>query len=65
MAANTPFMMSLVPILGAAISFFVFSLLMIVCIRHCDEKKQQAKRDDLLDEETHVAVNNQIVAPSS
>ena len=44
-------LMSLVPIIGAAVTVVVFSLIMYACIRNIDQGKTKAAQDDWWDDE--------------
>ena len=52
---DTSSIMSLVPIMGAAVTFVVFSLLMYACIRNVDQGVKKAAQDDGWGDEESVA----------
>lgn len=49
-----PTFMPLVPLLGAVVTFMVFSLLMYACIRNIDQQKKESASDDWWDDEENV-----------
>lgn len=46
-----PTFMPLVPLLGAVVTFVVFSLLMYACIRNIDKQKKESASDDWWNDE--------------
>lgn len=48
-----PTFMPFVPLLGAVVTFVVFSLLMYACIRNIDKHKEESASDDWWDDENN------------
>ena len=64
MSVDGSSLMSLVPIIGAAVTLVVFCLIMYACIRNVDEGKTSAKQDDWWGDEESSA-ERQVGEPSS
>ena len=64
MSIDTSSIMSLVPIIGAAVTLVVFALLMYACIRNVDEGVKKAARDDWWGDDES-ATERRIGEPSS
>ncbi len=55
MAVDSSYIMSLVPIIGAVVTFFVFSLIMYAYIRNIDRGRTKSAQDDWWDDEENEA----------
>lgn len=55
MSADNSYIMSLVPIIGAVVTFVVFFLIMCACIRNIDQGRTKAVQDDWWEDEENEA----------
>ncbi len=55
MSADNSYIMSLVPIIGAVVTFVVFFLIMCACIRNIDQRRTKAVQDDWWEDEENEA----------